>query len=156
MNHLLTLIIGFFLITTVTCQSQNLFASEASGLYQNSSLNLFGDEIPTNAPGLHRMRVGKRMMIAGGALVGVGAILVASAGGTIYYNYNSTNGYVTKEGNLAGGLGAACIAGGIGLFIPGIIIYSKGKKRYNEFVRTRTEVSFRFSGNSAGIIFHLE
>ena len=97
------------------------------------------------------MRIGKKMMIAGGVLVGVGAALVASAGGTIHYNYSSNNGSTTEEGNLGGAIGALGIAGGIGLFIPGVIINSKGKKRYNDYLKTGASASFKISATSIGV-----
>ena len=72
---------------------------------------------------------------------------MASAGGTVSYTNNNGE----EEGNIGGAIGALSIVGGVGLFIPGVIIHSKGKKRYNEYLKTRTAVSFKVTGNSIGV-----
>ena len=123
--------------------------------FKNQALNNM-QEIPANAPGLHKMQIGKRMMIVSGVMIGLGSILVASSGGTTYYNYSNTNGNTNEEGNLGGAIGALSIAGGIGLFIPGVIIHSKGKKRYKAYLQSGTNVSLRFSANSVGICFNFK
>ena len=135
------------LVLPATSQAQGPLMIAQSESLKSQSINVFGDKIPSNAPGRSKMRAGSTMMITGAALVGVGVALVASAGGTVTYSNNNGE----EEGNAGGAIGALSIVGGIGLFVPGVIIHSKGKKRYNEYLKTRTAVSFKVTGNSIGV-----
>jgi len=86
-----------------------------------------------NLPGQHGMKVGKTLTIAGGVLL-VGGIVLVSTADALYYNSTTTNGTTTEEGDIKGGLGVIMIAGGAGMVIPGVIIWSKSKKRYNQYL----------------------
>jgi hypothetical protein len=87
-------------------------------------------KIKQAVPG-ERMRNAGRMMTIGGVAMFVGGIALASNAESTHYQYNSSNGQTYEEGDPQGALGALMIVGGAGLTIPGIILWTKGAKRYN-------------------------
>lgn len=105
----------------------------------------------TRPPGLRMRKVGTIMTICGGGLFIVGAIVYSNAdpnSGQIHQNSNGT--YYT-DGELEQELGILCAGAGVGLMVPGIILWTKGTKKYNRYLETQT--AFNFTRNGMGLTY---
>lgn len=105
-----------------------------------------------NAPGQRMMRVGKTLTIAGSVLVVGGVILMITAD-EIFYTYQNVNGTTVEEGDPQGGIGLAMTVGGLGMVIPGAIIWSKGSKKYKAYKSSQASLSLGMNRNGAGLRF---
>ncbi|NJM25659.1 MAG: hypothetical protein HC859_09380 [Bacteroidia bacterium] len=88
---------------------------------------------PSNAPGYRQRNTGRALTIMGGVMLVTGVVLVSTADAT-YYNTTVTSSGTYEEGDPKGGFGTLMMAGGLGMTIPGIILWSKGSKRYNRYL----------------------
>ena len=109
-------------------------------------------EVPDNAPGARKVRIGRGMTIGGGILL-IGGIALAANADSYSYNYTSTNGQVEESGDAKGALGVVMIAAGVGLTIPGIIIWSKGAKRLKAY-KVENNLTFDIRGTSGVLTYH--
>lgn len=103
-----------------------------------------------NLPGQHGIRTGKTLTIIGGILL-VGGVALASTADELYYSSNTTNGTTTEEGDPQGAIGALMVVGGAGMIIPGIIIWSKSKKRYNRYLIDHPQQSLQLDLGGGGV-----
>jgi hypothetical protein len=131
------------LCTALSSSAQ--IADLASNRVQQPSANLVGEQnlmvspvvntvtsrIPL-APGLRMKKAGQTMTFLGGLLF-VGGIAVVSQADPTVYTYQSTNGYTQEEGDPKFAVGVLMIAHGIGLTVPGIILWNKGTKKFNRW-----------------------
>lgn len=83
-------------------------------------------------PGYRMRKVGSTLTIAGAALFLGGIIVVSEADKTSYYN-SSTGQQVYDDPMF--GAGSLMLVAGVGMMVPGIIFWSKGAKRYNQYLR---------------------
>jgi hypothetical protein len=97
----------------------------------------------------HKKRLGTTLLIAGSVAL-VGGVALVSQADELYYNSNTTNGQTTNSGDPKGGFGVLFIAAGVGMIVPGAIIYSKGRKQYNAYQEQNT-LSLHVRG--AGLAF---
>lgn len=109
-------------------------------------------EIPDNAPGMHKIRIGRGMTIGGGVLL-VSGIALAATADSYSYSSTTTNGQTTESGDLKGAVGVVFIAAGVGLTIPGIIIWSKGRKRLEAY-KIENGLTFDIRGTSGVLTYH--
>jgi hypothetical protein len=86
-----------------------------------------------NLPGERMMKAGRTLTIAGGALLVAGIVLVATADEQYYNSYTTSYGGTYEEGDPQFALGLVMAIGGVGMTIPGIILWSKGSKRYKAY-----------------------
>jgi len=63
-------------------------------------------------------------------------------------NSTTTNGNTTTEGDPKAALGILMVTGGVGMTIPGIILWSKGSKKYKAY---QAEQSASFNIKGAGV-----
>jgi len=107
-----------------------------------------------NLPGQHGIRTGKTLTIIGSVLL-VGGIALVSTADALYYNSNTTNGQTTESGDIKGGLGVIMIAGGVGMITPGLIIWHKSKKRYEQYLIDHPQQSLHINAGpgGAGLIY---
>jgi hypothetical protein len=108
-------------------------------------------EIPDNAPGMHKVKVGRGMTIGGSVLL-VSGIALAATADAYYYNTTTTNGQTTESGDLKGGVGVILIAAGVGLTVPGVIIWSKGAKRLKQY-KEENNLTFDIRGTSGVLTY---
>lgn len=100
-------------------------------------------------PGLKMRNVGRTLTIIGGAML-IGGIIVYNNADP-YYDYNSQGTtYYTKEEQQAA-LGVLMVMGGAGMTIPGIILWSKGGKKYKRHLER--EAAFNFQGTGASLSY---
>lgn len=109
-------------------------------------------EIPANAPGMHKIKIGRGMTIGGGVLLVTGLALASTADAYSYNYTTNSNGTTTESGDLKGAIGVLFIAGGVGLTIPGVIIWSKGAKRLKEYKETNN-LTFDLRGTSGVLTY---
>jgi hypothetical protein len=101
---------------------------------------------PTNPPGLKMRNVGRTLTIIGGAMF-IGGIVVFNNADEQYYNTYQTPQGTYQEGDPQAALGILMITGGVGMTVPGIILWRKGAKKYNRY-QEREALSFNYSGSS--------
>jgi len=118
--HKILLLISFIVIS-VSASAQ--YAPEKKTAYIANSYN---------APGLKMKRTGTTLTVVGGALLVGGVILVSNAS-ALYYNSSNTNGTTTSSGDPKGGFGILMVVGGVAMIVPGVILMSKGSKKYNQY-----------------------
>jgi hypothetical protein len=100
-------------------------------------------------PGLKMRNVGRTLTIIGGAML-IGGIIVFDNADP-YYDYSSQGTtYYTKEEKQAA-LGVLMVMGGTGMTIPGIILWSKGGKKYKRHLER--EAAFNFQGNGVSLSY---
>lgn len=80
-------------------------------------------------PGLRMRNNGRVMTILGSALF-VGGVFVLASADEMYYTATAGSNGTETEGDPKAAVGILMITGGAGLAIPGIIMWSKGGKKY--------------------------
>jgi hypothetical protein len=107
-------------------------------------------------PGEKKKKVGSVMTVLGGALF-VGGIAVYASGDPNYENttYNQTTGqYETTTVDPKRVLGVLMCMAGAGVAIPGVIIWTKGIRQYNQYMREQGETgSLKLSVGNGGVGF---
>jgi hypothetical protein len=140
--------VAFFATMFILClqaSAQDLHYSSSfvadDGLFSPLTLSRLNEPRPR---GLRQRNIGRALTI-GGAAMGFAGVLVftdARKGSVI------ANGQVTQEPETAKMLaGIYLIEGGLGMIIPGIILWKKGQKKYNRYLEEQS-VSFHSTGNS--------
>ena len=167
MRFVKPLIILSFVFSFVCAQAQQqpLHVSGNTYLpeYQGLSLNTFSDSrlhakaslspiVLEDAPGQRMMRVGKGLTIGGSVLL-IGGVILMSTADEIFYTTTTTNGTTTEEGDPKGATGLTMAIGGVGMIIPGAIVWSKGKKKYAAYKATSASLSLGVNQNGAGLRF---
>jgi hypothetical protein len=106
------------------------------------------DERP---PGLRQRNIG-RVMAIGGAVLGFAGVIVYS---------DARSGRVIAQGTITQSpeetkmlAGAQMIAGGIGLLIPGVILWKKGQRKYSRYLE-RQSVSINPAGAGLSLRYSL-
>ena len=126
--------------------TQHLYASAGNFKIADFSVQT---ETPL-PPGLRRKNIGTAMTIGGAVLV-VGGIAMVSSADALYYNYSTGSNGTYDEGDPKGALGILMITGGVGLIIPGLILWSKGGKRYKQYLEEQQELSLNMTGSGISL-----
>jgi hypothetical protein len=140
--------VAFFATMFILClqaSGQDVYNSSSfvadDGLFSTSMLDRLNEPRPR---GLRQRNIGRALTI-GGVGLGFAGVLVftdARKGSVI------ANGQVTQEPETAKMLaGIYLIEGGLGMVIPGVILWKKGQKKYNRYVEEQS-VSFHSTGSS--------
>lgn len=131
-----------------THQAASMAVAESKGITFNDSYQRYREE-----PGKRKIRIGRGLTIGGGVLLIAGIAMVSTAD-EYYYNYSSSsNGGTVEEGDAKGAFGLLFTIGGVGMVIPGVIIWSKGAKQ-NKKYQDEKRLSFGVGGNGAGLRFN--
>lgn len=104
-------------------------------------------------PGLRMRNAGRTLTILGGAMLVGGAIVFGSAEET-YYSYGSSNGSTYEEGDPKAAVGVLMMVGGLGMTMPGVILWTKGAKKYKRYIEQHGDeqtVSFNMNGNGVSL-----
>ena len=105
----------------------------------------------TTPPGLRMRKVGMIMTMCGGGMILAGAIIYSNADPNAGAVHTSTNGTMYTDGEVQQELGLLCVGAGIGLTVPGVILWTKGTKKFNRYLETQT--AFNFTRNGAGLTY---
>jgi hypothetical protein len=97
----------------------------------------------------YRMRNAGRLMTIIGAPLFIGGLIVFNNADEMYYNAGTTSSGTYSEGDPQAALGALMIVGGAGLTIPGVILWTKGAKKYKRHLER--EAAFNFKGTSLSL-----
>jgi hypothetical protein len=88
-------------------------------------------------PGQRMRNAGRTLTLCGSAMFLGGVILMNNAD-ALYYTSTQTQYGTVNEGDPKGALGVLMTVGGVGMVIPGIILWSKGHKKYNRFLERQS------------------
>ena len=99
----------------------------------------------------YRMRNAGRVMTIIGAPLFIGGLIVFNNADEMYYNGGTTSSGTYSEGDPQAALGALMIVGGAGLTIPGVILWTKGGKKYKRHLER--EAAFNFKGTSLSLSY---
>lgn len=144
--------------TAVASASDSKYLTQYQGLelatVGNHVLDLKANALLVDAPGQRMIRVGKTLTFTGIILVAGGVILMSTADALYYRASTSSYGGSQEEGDIKGALGVALTTGGVGMIIPGAIVWSKGKKKYAAYQATGASLSLGINNNGAGLRFN--
>lgn len=84
---------------------------------------------PIPGPGLRMKKTGTTLTVAGAVLL-IGGIALVSSADEIYYTQTTTQYGTYQEGDPKGAIGFVMLVGGAGMSVTGIILWSKGAKKY--------------------------
>lgn len=104
-----------------------------------------------DAPGQRMMRVGNGLIIGGSILTVSGIFLMVTADELYYRTSIDSDGNTITEGDLKGAMGLLMTVGGVGMIIPGAIVWSKGKKKYEAYQSTGASLSLGINRHGAGL-----
>jgi hypothetical protein len=94
-------------------------------------------------PGERMRNAGRTLTICGGAMA-IGGIVLMNNADELYYTSTYTQNGTVTDGDPKGALGVLMTIGGVGMIVPGVILWSKGHKKYNRFLE-RQSVSMHAS-----------
>jgi len=104
-------------------------------------------------PGVRMRKAGRILTIIGGANLIGGFILFNSVDDISYTRYDANGtAYFEMDGRAA--LGIVMMAGGLGMGIPGVILWTKGSRRYKRYLEQHEgeqNVSFNMNGNGVSL-----
>jgi cytochrome b subunit of formate dehydrogenase len=101
----------------------------------------------TYPPGFKMRNAGRTMTFAGAALLISGIIVYDQADKTIYTVQTSQGTYDEIDPKVA--LGVFMVMSGVGLTVPGIIMWSRGASKFNRYLDKQTALVFE--GNSVAL-----
>jgi hypothetical protein len=105
----------------------------------------------TKPPGLRMRGAGTIMTLCGGGLIIAGAIIAANADPNAGQTYVNSNGTTYTDGDVDQAMGVLGIVAGVGLTVPGVILWTKGNKKYKRYLETQT--AFNFTKNGVGLTY---
>ncbi len=101
-------------------------------------------------PGWRMRNVGRTLTIAGGALL-IGGIIVYNNVDQRFYTTYTASGVQYTEMDPTAALGVLMIINGIGMTVPGVILWSKGGKKFKRHLER--EGAFNFKGNEVSLSY---
>lgn len=109
-----------------------------------------GEYHPARLPG-ERMRKIGRLLTVGGAAMLIGGIAVYNSADPNYSNTYYQNGYVYYENDPKEDLGATMMVLGVGMIVPGVILWTKGAKKYNRALKRQEAESLSMNLKGSGV-----
>jgi len=100
----------------------------------------------TRPPGQRMKSAGMIMTLCGSGLIVAGAIIASNADPNSGQTYVSNNGSTYTDGEVDQAMGVLGIVAGVGLTVPGVILWTKGAKKYNRYMETQTALNFTRHG----------
>jgi len=151
MKYALIFLLCMIAITTTNTVTAQPFNSERQ--YSAAELNTSNYKM-AYAPGLRMRNVGRTLTIVGSGLL-VGGIIVFASADEKYYTSQQTQYGTQEEGDPKALLGLLMITGGAGMTVPGIILWSKGAKKFNNYIeQDRESLSLNLSVTKVGVSYH--
>jgi hypothetical protein len=84
--------------------------------------------------------VGRTLTVLGGGMLIGGIVVFHNADKTIYTYQTSSGTYNEVDPKVA--LGVLMVMGGTGMTVPGIILWSKGARKFNRYLEQQTACVF--------------
>lgn len=100
-------------------------------------------------PGLRMRNIGTKLTIGGGAMFLGGLLLYNSVDDPTYMVYQ--NGSYYEEVDPKALLGVYMMVGGVGMTVPGVILWTKGAKKYKRHLEKTA--AFQWKGNGASVVY---
>lgn len=104
-------------------------------------------------PGQRMRNAGRALTICGGALA-IGGIIMMNNADELYYTSTQSQYGTVNEGDPKGALGVLMTIGGVGMIVPGVILWSKGQKKYNRYLE-RQGLSLHSRGSGLALRYSL-
>jgi len=98
-------------------------------------------------PGLRMRNVGRTLTIIGVPML-IGGLIVYNNADLTYDYYSQTYSYSEQQ---QAALGVLMVMGGTGMSIPGIILWSKGSKKYKRHLER--EAAFNYTGSGFSLSY---
>lgn len=107
-------------------------------------------------PGEKQKKIGSTMMALGGAMIIGGLVMYSRSDKTptkdsVLNNYNQWEVYDVYDAKLVGGI--LLMVAGTGVTVPGVLIWRKGVRRYNEYMLEQQRLSLYYHGTGATISY---
>jgi hypothetical protein len=107
-------------------------------------------------PGEKQKKIGSTMMAIGGAMLVGGIILYAGSDKTptkdsVLNNYGGYDPYYVYDGKYVGGI--LLMVAGTGITVPGVLIWRKGVKKFNQYMIEQERLSFYYHGTGATVTY---
>ena len=107
-------------------------------------------DVPIPGPGLKMKRTGTTLTVAGAVLL-IGGVVLVSTADDVYYS-QTTNQYGTyQEGDPKGALGAVMLVSGAGMTVTGIILWSKGARKYRRHLEMQENAKLVAAAGNRGL-----
>jgi hypothetical protein len=153
---LISILIGgfatFFVVSSSVAQSEEW--ASVSSRENTSPVSMLTTAAvvssPLPGPGLRMKKTGTTLTVVGAAML-IGGIALISSADDVYYS-QTTNQYGTyQEGDPKGALGAVMLVGGAGMTVTGIILWSKGARKYRRHLELQDNAQAVVSVGSRGL-----
>lgn len=166
MNRIL--LVGSLIFIATLVQAQDEFAIASNSQTRLSSYStpstfaapplspVFRKDAPSlmrstfRIPGEREKRIGSTLTTLGGAMLVGGIIVYAQADKTVRTVYNA-QGQAVQEISGKVVLGAVMILVGTGMTVPGILLWRKGIRVNEKYLREQESLSLNFNGASGSI-----
>jgi hypothetical protein len=107
-------------------------------------------------PGEKQKKIGSTMMALGGAMLVGGIIMYAKSDKTptkdsVLNNYGGYDPYYVYDGKYIGGI--LLMVAGTGISVPGVLIWRKGVKRFNQYMIEQERLSLYYHGTGATVTY---
>jgi hypothetical protein len=124
--------------------------------YQDTNFRPFKSTF--RIPGERQKKIGSTMMALGGAMLVGGVIMYSGANKTptkdsILNQYGQWEPYDRYDSKFTGGI--LLMIAGTGVTVPGILIWRKGVKKFNQYMIEQERLSFYYHGTGATIRYRL-
>ncbi|MBL0741242.1 hypothetical protein [Chryseolinea lacunae] len=103
-------------------------------------------------PGQRMRTAGTIMTLCGSAMIIGGLVIAGTADPNSGQTYQNSNGTYYTDGEMQEAVGVLGVIGGIGLTVPGIILWTKGAKKYNRYKEQQTSINV--TGNGLSLSYH--
>ena len=100
----------------------------------------------TYPPGFRMRNTGRTLTVLGGGMLIAGIVVFHNADKTVYTYQTSSGTYNEVDPKVA--LGVLMVMGGTGMTVPGIILWTKGARRFNQYLEQQTACVFTGTGLS--------
>lgn len=105
---------------------------------------------PLRGPGLRMKKTGTTLTILGTAMI-IGGVALVSSADDVYYSQTTSQYGTYEEGDPKGALGAVMLVSGAGMTVTGIILWSKGAKKYRRHLEMQEGATACLSLGGSGV-----